>query len=95
MKLCIVIGLLFAVETFYCAACEKSIEDQWKEFKVEFNKTYDSTKEETKRFENFEENLRKFRVHNELKNVTFRMGVNKYADETYEEIDERNKPKGR
>lgn len=95
MNLCIAIGFFFVFETICSSGNEKSIEEQWKDFKVDFNKTYKTTKEETKRFENFKENVRKFETHNQMPNVTFRMGVNKNADETYEEIDERNKQKSR
>lgn len=69
--------------------------DEWASFKLKFNKTYETFSENANRFRIFKKNLGKFREHNtrfERGDVTFRMGVNRDADMTFEEIDEREKP---
>lgn len=71
---------------------ETSIEDQWRDFKIKYNKTYESQEEATKRFEIFKANCNFFRDHNENKTMTFRVGENKIADLTYDEISKRLVP---
>lgn len=90
MNLLGLIGIILVVE----AATHASVVDEWQSFKTKFNKTYETFSEEADRFKIFKKNHEKFKEHNikfERGDVTFRMGVNRDADMTYEEIDEREK----
>ncbi|XP_050518139.1 digestive cysteine proteinase 1-like [Diabrotica virgifera virgifera] len=65
-----------------------SLEEQWKNFKFAHNKEY-TDEEEPRRLEIFKENLQKIEEHNkkfEAGEVTYQMGVNKFADLTSEEM---------
>jgi Cathepsin propeptide inhibitor domain (I29) len=66
-----------------------SIEDQWKLFKINFNKSYKTPQEEEKRFEIFKENCEFFHEHNENETMTFEVGVNRDADLTHDETSKR------
>lgn len=91
MNLLRLIGIILVIE----ATTQASVVDEWQNFKVKYNKTYDTFSEQAERFKIFKKNHEKFKEHNiqfERGDVTFRMGVNRDADLTYEEIDEREKP---
>ncbi|XP_057658995.1 protein CTLA-2-beta-like [Diorhabda carinulata] len=65
-----------------------SVEDQWKDFKSTHNKSY-SDEEDGRRFQIFKDNVEKIEAHNkkyESGEVTFKMGINKFADLTAEEM---------
>lgn len=88
MNLASLIGLAFA---FLCASAT-SIDDKWDDFKAKFDIKYDSLDEEAKRFEIFSENCDDFDRHNEqfeIGNLSYKLGVNRYADHTHEEINEK------
>lgn len=72
---------------------DASEENRWKSFKLEFNKNYKSVDEEAKRFKIFRENFNEFEAHNrkyEAGEVSFKLGVNRDADLTYDEIENRS-----
>jgi Cathepsin propeptide inhibitor domain (I29) len=65
---------------------------QWEKFKKDYDKSYKSDVEQ-KRFEAFKENCKKFDDHNEKYErgeFSFKMGVNRDADLTYDEIEVKN-----
>lgn len=65
---------------------------EWIDFKDVYNKTYSTFSDEVERFKIFKKNCATFSEHNrkyELGIVTFKMGINRDADLTFEEIDER------
>lgn len=69
-----------------------SIEEEFKEFKLKFNKVYKSVEEEKIKFETFKENCEKFKVHNENETMKFKIGINRDADLSYEQIFYRQRP---
>ena len=72
-----------------------SNDSQWNDFKTNFNKTYKTNVEEQKRFRIFRDNCFMFEEHNrkyEHGDVSFKMGINRDADLTYDEITLRNIP---
>lgn len=92
MNLSQLIGILLIVGIGVCAINALSIEDQWRDFKSKYNKTYTNFEEEIQRFKVFKDNCRKFSEHNkkfEEGAVTFKLGVNKDADQTVEEMTKR------
>lgn len=94
MKLLSLFGVFLVFVACANAINVLSVKDQWNEFKIQFNKTYKSVDEEGKRFAIFKDNCRKFDEHNkqfEAGKFTFKMGVSRDADLTYDEIDEREK----
>ncbi|KAJ8922401.1 hypothetical protein NQ315_004346 [Exocentrus adspersus] len=65
-----------------------TLEDHWINFKTEHGKSYEA-EEEAKRFSIFQENLKKIEEHNkryEAGEVTYKQGINKFADLTPEEF---------
>jgi hypothetical protein len=71
---------------FYVGSSDKF--SQWNDFKTKFHRTFNQSENE-RRFKIFGENLLKIDAHNELEmkgKETFRLGVNRYADMTFEEI---------
>lgn len=67
-----------------------SISNKWEDFKIKFNKTYETNDEEMKRFEIFQENCANFEAHNKLYEtgkVTFKIDVNRRADLTDDDIE--------
>lgn len=67
-------------------ALNKTIE--WRDFKIKFKRNLNET-EDARRFKIFEENLLMIQKHNELEakgSETFRLGINRYVDMTFEEI---------
>lgn len=66
------------------------IKNKWEDFKIKFNKTYETPDEEMKRFEIFQENCAIFEAHNKLYEtgkVTFRIDVNRRADLTDDDVE--------
>ncbi|KAL3268647.1 hypothetical protein HHI36_007751 [Cryptolaemus montrouzieri] len=71
------------------AFTRQELEKQWKNFQIDFNKSYKSPVEARKRFSIFEDNMKKIEEHNiRFKNgeVSFTKGINKFADWTVEEF---------
>ena len=69
----------------------KCDDDEWQQFKQNFIRTFESKEEENKRKVIFCETLQTVAQHNlEFQNgkVTFKMGINKFADSTFEEFHE-------
>ncbi|CAG9798782.1 unnamed protein product [Chironomus riparius] len=65
-------------------------EKLWHKFKHDFNKSYESFNETTARREIFYENLRIIHRHNQMKDKTFKIAVNQFADMTFEELYKQN-----
>ena len=61
------------------AVCAASDDDEWKDFKKKFNKTYDNSEDEAERSEIFKNNLEFIRKHDERENK-FKVEVNHLAD---------------
>lgn len=79
-----------AALVLYCLVCVSQADklSQWKDFKIKFNRSYNESENE-KRFKIFEENCLKIEKHNELESKgkeTFRLGINRYGDLTFEEV---------
>ncbi|XP_015788835.1 cathepsin L1 [Tetranychus urticae] len=71
------------------SAASFSNENEWESFKAKHNKVYADEREEAWRKTVFLNNLKKIKAHNERANNgehTYRLGVNKFADLTYEEF---------
>jgi cathepsin L len=69
---------------------DQSVNEEWISFKLNFNKTYGNVpEEEIKRMKIFYENLETIKNHNR-RNFTFKMGINKFADLTFEEFSKMN-----
>jgi cathepsin L len=65
-----------------------TLEEAWKSFKSQYNKTYASAEEEIRRKLIFAEGLKQIERHNFLKSVglkSFTVGINEFADWTREE----------
>lgn len=63
-------------------------EEMWSNFKLEYSKTYESNRlgdDEGSRFQIFKDNVDKINGHN-AKNLSYRFGVNAFADQTAEEF---------
>jgi C1A family cysteine protease len=65
---------------FITAACAGFYEDEWVNFKYTFDKKYESSKVDAKRFKIFKKNLKFINSHNENEKKTFKVEVNRYAD---------------
>jgi Cathepsin propeptide inhibitor domain (I29) len=92
MNLCIAFSFGIFVLFFQCVFAEsETLEDQWTSFRTKFKKSYKSQEEEKERFEIFKENCEFFRVHNENDTMTFKIGVNRDADLTDDEMGERER----
>nr|CAI5832853.1 unnamed protein product [Callosobruchus analis] len=66
-----------------------SAEEQWKNFKSTNGKKYDNPEEEQKRFQIFQDNLKKIEEHNkkyEAGETSWQMGINQFADLTADEM---------
>lgn len=81
------------------AACalrmsDADIKPQWEEFKATHNKKYETETEEMYRMKIFKENVIRINKHNarfDAGEVTFKVGVNKYADmHTHEVVEQMN-----
>lgn len=88
MNLLILVNFFLLVVTFTVHESAASLQDQWKDFKIKFSKSYKSPEEEAKRFEVFKENCEFIQKHNENA-ITYKVGVNRDADQTREEISKR------
>nr|ABS32280.1 cathepsin L protease inhibitor 2 [Diaprepes abbreviatus] len=70
-----------------------SDQEEWEKFKTGFNRNYDSSDEEAKRFNIFQQNLQSIREHNEKferGETTFTQGINQFTDLTKEEFKARH-----
>jgi cathepsin L len=68
---------------------EEVIEQRWNEFKTKFQKSYADAEEESYRRGLFVTNLRMIEDHNEKYEnglVTYKMGVNQFADYAKDEM---------
>jgi hypothetical protein len=72
-----------------CKSIERSTEQQWKDFKLKYKKSYESPEEESQRYENFEKNLDFFYEINMNESLSYKVGVNRDADFSEEEIQKR------
>ena len=88
IKFCLVFVLCIG------AVCAVSDEDEWKNFKTKFNKTYENSEEEAKRLEIFKNNLEFIRKHDERENK-FKVEVNRLADLNTNEFYDSKQPEVR
>lgn len=63
--------------------------EQWKSFMTRFAKNYSSQSEEMERFKIFHANLDYIHQHNKQVNISFQLGVTKFADLTHSEYQSR------
>ncbi|XP_074597360.1 crustapain-like [Brevipalpus obovatus] len=78
--------LLFAVLTTVLAVPQ---DHEWTKFKVQFGKKYATAEEEAQRHSIFVQNMEKVKQHNERAEngeVSYTLGMNKFADLTFEEF---------
>lgn len=61
-------------------------DNEWRDFKMKFKKSYDSSKEEAKKFAIFRENLDFITKHNQNRSTTFLLEMNRDGDMNQEEI---------
>lgn len=91
MKLIQILFLtLLCILTFSSASA--TVENEWKDFKIKFNKTYETPREDSKHFVNFKKNLDFIREQNEKKAMTFKVGVNENADLNDDDRTKTSKP---
>ncbi|VEN41273.1 unnamed protein product [Callosobruchus maculatus] len=79
----------FLVCLFAAGVAALSELDQWRQFKIQYGKAYTSSLEDRKRFNIFQENLKKILHHNERFDkgeVTYAMKITKFADMTQDEF---------
>jgi len=92
MKFLIVLATFVAVATCWSIPSEEELASHWQKFKAEHGKNYGSAVEETHRMKIFKENAIKVAKHNgrfDAGEVTFKVGINKYADLLSHEVAER------
>jgi C1A family cysteine protease len=63
--------------------------NEFKEFKIRFNKSYGTENENTYRFNIFKKNLLKIKTHNESKKFRYTLGINQFTDLTFSEFKSR------
>jgi len=83
--------LLVLVATVNAASFSDIIKEEWNAFKLEFKKHYHDDVEERFRFKIFNENRHKIAKHNQLYStgkVSYKLGLNKYADMLHHEFRE-------
>jgi hypothetical protein len=78
-----VIAILILFSIFVVTST--SIEEEWKNFKVKFKKTYKSATDEANKFEIFRENFEYVRKHNRNKTASYRLEMNREGDMTDDE----------
>ncbi|XP_034240439.1 cathepsin L1-like [Thrips palmi] len=89
MKFLIVLAAVAAVATCWNIPSDEEVANHWQKFKADHGKTYANEVEETHRVKIFKENLVNIAKHNERFDkgeVTFKVGVNKYADMLTHEV---------
>lgn len=87
MKVIIVISVLIAFAQ--AVSFLDLIKEEWKAFKIQHNKKYDNDTEEKFRLKIFMENRHKIAKHNQKfsrNEVTYTLGINKYADMLHHEF---------
>jgi len=80
-------GVCLILALVVCASALTTVDKEWEEFKVKYEKTY-SVEEDAHHYKTFLANKALIAEHNkkfENGEVTFTLGVNKYADLTLEE----------
>lgn len=87
----IVIFLVASIFAFIgpCDGKKGDIEKEWKQFKAEFNKTYESNTEDQKRYKIFKANLKNIQKHNnrfEKGKETYLQEINRFGDLTDKEF---------
>jgi cathepsin H len=70
---------------FHDTALEE-MKEMFQFWKLKYGKSYSTLEEESSRFEIFRQNLRKIHIHNSDESRTFDMGLNKFADWTWDEF---------
>ncbi|CAH1119546.1 unnamed protein product [Phaedon cochleariae] len=81
--------LIVLMASVVVLAANLSDEDEWKNFKLTHQKSYDTPEEEARRLEIFTKNLRAIRAHNEKfarGETSYTQGINQFADLTEEEF---------
>ncbi|CAG9857848.1 unnamed protein product [Phyllotreta striolata] len=81
--------ILIILSAAFLAVNALSIEPQWNQFKITYNKRYETSEEEQLRFNIYQDNLEKINRHNrryEAGLETYTMTANKFADLTQTEF---------
>lgn len=78
--------LLTLIPCVLASSASSTVEYEWADFKIKFNKVYENPKEEFKRFAIFRKQYNVICDHNENETVTFKLGVNQNADLSDDEI---------
>nr|CAH7736094.1 unnamed protein product [Callosobruchus chinensis] len=81
--------ILTLVAALVVATHGLSHQEEWKQFKIQYGKTYRSLLEEKRRFEIFKSNCRTIEEHNKRYDngeETFEMKINQFGDKTQEEF---------
>ncbi|XP_072390809.1 crustapain-like [Diabrotica undecimpunctata] len=81
--------LLFVALLFVCECRNDSTKEEWKRFKLQFNKTYTTNKEELKRYKVFKDNLKNIHKHNkrfDKGKETYLQEMNRFGDLTDKEF---------
>ena len=68
---------------------------KWHKFKIDFNKNYHDDVVETHAFANFQENVKKYQLHNADSTKNFKLGINKFSDLSSKEFAEKHLLKDR
>ncbi|XP_058982115.1 cathepsin L [Musca domestica] len=86
-----VLALLALVAVTQAVSLTEVIKEEWHAYKLEHRKTYNNDMEERFRFKIFTENRHKIAKHNQLYatgKVSYKLGLNKYADMLHHEFRE-------
>lgn len=104
VAVCLVLGCVAAMTLRNSATAGADDLRRWEDFKDDYDREYNTTREEEKRKRTFLENLRQIREHNvryELGLVNWRARVNRFSDWTRREkllhvfggVDKRRRPR--
>ena len=72
--------LVLLVTLGAAAIAQENAKSLFQKFEVDHGKVYSSAHERSRRFETFKRNLKKIKDHNETPDVTYKLGINQFAD---------------
>ncbi|KAF7284639.1 hypothetical protein GWI33_021827 [Rhynchophorus ferrugineus] len=93
MAVKLIVGTVLLTLIVVAMAAPISVEEEFSNFKVKFNRTYATPEEEQQRFNIFKANFDRIQEHNkkyEAGEVTYTQGINDFADLTREEFKSRH-----